>query len=213
MMPATRRVDTRLLTAVRYRPSARSLAVVYDDGEIVDVSVETLKLPDDAKIQAVRLDDFQRGIEFVFADGTMHDVAADYIIWLTDESYRRQYPDEDIGPRIGANVAALRAHREMSQGELARAAGIQGPNLSRLESGKHVPTLDVLLRVAHALKVPLTKIVGLYNLDGDGDVARKERQVGGSKRKNKAGSMKSAKKTAKKSGGKKGAKKKKKKKK
>ena len=58
----------------------------------------------------------------------------------------------------------------------------------------------------------------LYYLDGDGDVARKERQVGGSKRKKKAGSKakktakKPAKKTAaKKSGGKKGAAKKKKK--
>src|SRR3954462_15193637 len=58
----------------------------------------------------------------------------------------------------------------------------------------------------------------LYYLDGDGDVARKERQVGGSKRKSKKGGKAkkttakktSAKKTAKKGGGKKGAKKKKK---
>jgi hypothetical protein len=58
----------------------------------------------------------------------------------------------------------------------------------------------------------------LYYLDGDGDVARKERQVGGSKRKKKGGAKakkgggkKAAKKTsAKKGGGKKGAKKKKK---
>jgi hypothetical protein len=58
----------------------------------------------------------------------------------------------------------------------------------------------------------------LYYLDGDGDVARKERQVGGSKRKKsarsapkkaskpakKAAAKKSAKKPAKKGGGKKG---------
>ena len=60
----------------------------------------------------------------------------------------------------------------------------------------------------------------LYYLDGDGDVARKERQVGGSKRKSKKSApkkksgkkaaKKTAKKTAKKGGGKKGAKKKKK---
>ena len=55
----------------------------------------------------------------------------------------------------------------------------------------------------------------LYYLDSDGDVARQARQVGGSKRKKKAGSKakksskKTAKKTAKKGGGKKGAKKKK----
>jgi len=38
----------------------------------------------------------------------------------------------------------------------------------------------------------------LYYLDGDGDVARKERQVGGSKRKKKGGSKAPAKKAAKK---------------
>jgi len=61
----------------------------------------------------------------------------------------------------------------------------------------------------------------LYYLDGDGDVARKERQVGGSKRKSKKkgstakksskkkSSAKKTKKPAKKGGGKKGGKKKK----
>jgi hypothetical protein len=55
----------------------------------------------------------------------------------------------------------------------------------------------------------------LYYLDGDGDVARKERQVGGSKRKSKKsaapkkakGAKKAAKKTAKKAGKKGGGKK------
>jgi len=49
----------------------------------------------------------------------------------------------------------------------------------------------------------------LYYLDGDGDVARKERQVGGSKRKSKKGAAKkpAAKKTAKKPAAKKPAKK------
>jgi hypothetical protein len=61
----------------------------------------------------------------------------------------------------------------------------------------------------------------LYYLDGDGDVARKERQVGGSKRKTKKSAPKAKKSaakkpaakktTAKKGGGKKGAAKKKKK--
>jgi hypothetical protein len=46
----------------------------------------------------------------------------------------------------------------------------------------------------------------LYYLDGDGDVARKERQVGGSKRKKKGGAKKSsAKKPAKKAAAKKPA--------
>jgi len=155
-----RRTETRLLTAVSYRPASSSLAVVYEDGEVTDVDVGNLKLPDGAVIKGVRLDEFHRGIEFQFVDGTTHDVSADYITWLIDEAYRRDYPDDDIGPHVGANVAALRKREGMSQAELAKAANIRGPNLSRLETGKHVPTLDVLLRVARALQVSLGKLLG-----------------------------------------------------
>ena len=150
-MPDARRADTRLLTAVCYRPERRTLSVVYDDGEIVEV-VTTLKLPAGAgEICGVaHLDEFRRGVELRLADGTMHDVAADYLTWLTNEAYRQQYPDEcpdeDIGARIGANVVTLRNRRAMSQAALAHRTGILGPNLSRLESGKHVPTLNMLLR-------------------------------------------------------------------
>jgi transcriptional regulator with XRE-family HTH domain len=79
---------------------------------------------------------------------------------LIDEAYRRDYPDDDIGPHVGANVAALREREGISQAELAKAANIRGPNLSRLETGKHVPTLGVLLRVAQALHVTLGKLLG-----------------------------------------------------
>lgn len=160
----TPRTSTRLLTAVSYRPATRALSVAYDDGEIVEVVVDALKLPDGAKIENVRLDEFRRGVEFWLADGTMHDVAADYITWLTDAAYREQYPDdrpdEDIAALIGKNVVALRNQRGMSQAALAHSTGILGPNLSRLESGKHVPTLTMLLRLARALGVSLGKLVG-----------------------------------------------------
>lgn len=42
---------------------------------------------------------------------------------------------------------------------LAQAAGMERPNLSRLEHGKHVPSLDTLERVAKALRVPVVKLV------------------------------------------------------
>jgi DNA-binding XRE family transcriptional regulator len=168
--------DTRLLTAASYRPSTRSLSVVYDDGEIAEVSVGVLMLPDGALIKDVHLDEFRRGIELQLVDGTVHDVAADYITWLTNEAYRHQYPP-DIGPRIGANVAALRKQRGMSQGELAGAAGILAPNVSRLEAGKHVPTLDVLLRIAQALNVTLGKLVVMRSMSCSSDVDYTEREM------------------------------------
>lgn len=63
-----------------------------------------------------------------------------------------------------AQVVALRIRTErlaakLSQGKLARLTGIQRPIISRLESGKHTPSLLTLERVASALGVPLATLV------------------------------------------------------
>ena len=48
-------------------------------------------------------------------------------------------------------IARLRIAKGLTQEELAERAGVRQPNIARLESGKHQPTLDLLRRVAEAL--------------------------------------------------------------
>jgi len=48
-------------------------------------------------------------------------------------------------------LAYLRIATGLTQAELAKKAGVRQPNIARLESGKHQPTLDMLRRVAEAL--------------------------------------------------------------
>ena len=48
-------------------------------------------------------------------------------------------------------LACLRIEKGLTQEELAQRAGVRQPNIARLESGKHQPTLELLRRVAAAL--------------------------------------------------------------
>ena len=48
-------------------------------------------------------------------------------------------------------LACLRIARGLTQAELAEKAGVRQPNIARMESGKHQPTLDMLRRVAEAM--------------------------------------------------------------
>lgn len=48
-------------------------------------------------------------------------------------------------------LACLRIAKGLTQAELAEKAGVRQPNIARLESGKHQPTLELLRRVAAAL--------------------------------------------------------------
>jgi DNA-binding XRE family transcriptional regulator len=48
-------------------------------------------------------------------------------------------------------LACLRIASGLTQAELAERAGVPQPNIARLESGKHQPTLELLRRVAEAI--------------------------------------------------------------
>jgi transcriptional regulator with XRE-family HTH domain len=52
-----------------------------------------------------------------------------------------------------ASLAAVRRRRGLSQAQLAERIGTERSNISRIESGAHNPTLDMILRIADALDV------------------------------------------------------------
>jgi transcriptional regulator with XRE-family HTH domain len=62
----------------------------------------------------------------------------------------------DIGPRL----RALRRDRDMTLEALSDATGISVSALSRLESGKRRPTLDLLVPLARTHRVGLDQLVG-----------------------------------------------------
>lgn len=61
--------------------------------------------------------------------------------------------------RIGARIAEFRREQDMSQAQLAEAAGLRQSNVSRIEAGKYATTLDILTNIAQALgcKVDIIK--------------------------------------------------------
>jgi len=66
----------------------------------------------------------------------------------------------EVLPRIGRRLSGARLRRGLSQGKVARLAGIAPSYLSRIEHGKIQPTLPTLLRVMHALHAHFDEIVG-----------------------------------------------------
>lgn len=61
--------------------------------------------------------------------------------------------------RVGARLRALRLERKTTLQELSEATGISLSTLSRLESGQRKPTLEQLLPLARAHRVPLDDLV------------------------------------------------------
>ncbi|MGV9798793.1 helix-turn-helix domain-containing protein [Mycobacterium sp. NPDC003449] len=55
---------------------------------------------------------------------------------------------------VGARIRAARQDREVTQTALAKAIGMQRPDLSTIESGRQNVTLSTLYRIADHLGVP-----------------------------------------------------------
>lgn len=81
---------------------------------------------------------------------------------------------EQVGPRL----KRLRSQRGMTLTGVAEATGISKSTLSRLETGQRRPSLELLLPLAQAYRVPLDDLVGAPEV-GDPRIRLKPRRVKG----------------------------------
>jgi len=61
----------------------------------------------------------------------------------------------DLRVQFGRRLRALRIEREMTQEDLANAAGISTVFISSIERGKYAPSFDNLAKLARVLDVPV----------------------------------------------------------
>jgi transcriptional regulator with XRE-family HTH domain len=80
--------------------------------------------------------------------------------------------------QVGARLQRMRTQRGMSLTTVAAATGISKSTLSRLETGQRRPSLELLLPLAQAYRVPLEDLVGAPDV-GDPRVRLKPRRVHG----------------------------------
>jgi transcriptional regulator with XRE-family HTH domain len=63
------------------------------------------------------------------------------------------------GERMAKRLKMLRRRRGLSQAALAAKAGLSRTYLARLETVRQDPTLSTLVKLARALRVPVTRLL------------------------------------------------------
>jgi transcriptional regulator with XRE-family HTH domain len=79
---------------------------------------------------------------------------------------------------VGPRLKKIRAQRDVTLTDLAERTGISKSTLSRLENGQRRPSLELLLPLALAYRVPLDDLVGAPEV-GDPRIRLKPRRVHG----------------------------------
>ena len=65
----------------------------------------------------------------------------------------------NISSKLGQNMKRIRTKKNMSQGDIARALGVDRGYISNIESGKKNLTLATIQKLADALKVSADELL------------------------------------------------------
>ena len=75
--------------------------------------------------------------------------------------------------QVGSRLRQTRVQREITLMELSERTGISKSTLSRLETGQRRPSLELLLPLAQAYRVPLDDLVGAPDVGDPGSASNR----------------------------------------
>jgi transcriptional regulator with XRE-family HTH domain len=92
--------------------------------------------------------------------------AAKALRFEADDHATQGDPADALEYLVGANLARLRAERQLSLDALARASGVSRAMLAQIESARSVPSIKVLHKIASALKVSVAAFLRRHATNG-----------------------------------------------
>jgi transcriptional regulator with XRE-family HTH domain len=84
------------------------------------------------------------------------------VLYHAEPEYAFYQADPDArstGAVIGEHIRAERLQRSWTLEKMSKLTGLKVPNLSRLENGRHLPSLETLEKVADAFGMPVAALV------------------------------------------------------
>ena len=149
----------RTIRDVRYTPKKDTFFVAFRNGKTYELSRKVIEADDGTPIVGEpKVIHSGEAFEVRQKSANVYQVAWDFVLYHQEPSYpyhkgkaEQKQAETGRAQRIGQRVLRARQERRWTLRELADRTGIHPPNLSRLEAGTHVPSLETLERVAEAL--------------------------------------------------------------
>lgn len=140
------------------------LVVELERGATLRASLEALGVPRRPKPVRVWASELEGAVEMECADGSQTGVSTDHILNVLSSEYDPKGAEKartELRERIAARLRLRRKQLGLTAEFVAQRAGLSRTNLGRMEKGAHLAQLDVLDRVADALRAPLADFVAL----------------------------------------------------
>ncbi len=148
-----------------YDAGTRAIAITMGTGRVYTLSINALAESDPSEVTRVAVARNHRYIRISQRSGNRFEVPWDVVLYHCEPEYEyyKGRADSGLAPeravRIGGRIRELREAKGLTITEVAQRAGMERPNLSRLEHGRHLPSLDTLDRIAEALEAPVAALL------------------------------------------------------
>ncbi len=73
--------------------------------------------------------------------------------------------EDNLGLVVGQNIKRLRSRRTLSLEGLAKLSGVSRAMLGQIETGRSVPTINVVWKIARAFDVPFSSLIATAHAD------------------------------------------------
>ncbi len=80
----------------------------------------------------------------------------DYIVNINNEHILIESEQREVKREVVQDYKECRKKLKLTQAELAHRTGISQPNITRFESGKYNPSLEMLIKIAAAMNKKVT---------------------------------------------------------
>ena len=146
-------------------PDMNALSVRMFNGKSYLLFIADIDEDDASGIEYAKVSSDRFHIEAMRESGNHIEIPWDTILYHCEPDYAYYKgrlsgeSSDERAIRIGLKVKEVRTNRGLSISRLAAIVGMQRPNLSRLEHGKHFPSLETLERIADGLGVPVVELL------------------------------------------------------
>jgi len=151
------------IMAIRYVEEARGFAVRLGTARSYFLPLSELPEADRTSVVSAEMGEDDSYFVVKQVSGNWFEVPWDDVLYHCEPAYPyyKQTADshEQGDLQVGVRLREHRKRRGLTVTELARLAEMKRPNLSRIEHGKHRPSLETLERLSEALGVPVAELV------------------------------------------------------
>lgn len=152
------------LKKVSYNKSQNSFIVAFNDGVFGEVTLSDLQMEDmtdELLLESSQISEHGNALEVFTKDGEIFDIDALVLKSIISQDSRDEIKRETeiTAENIGSRIKSVRENEHITQNKLSELTNIDQAILSKIETGKHLPRLDTIERIAKGLKITIAQLL------------------------------------------------------